>query len=178
MLISEPQTLTPEHDVSQFDSGKPSLDAWLKIRAQRNQDLGFTAVVVVHDQQRVVGFYGLSPTAISPHDLPRRIRTGQPPSPIPCFLLGQLAVDREYRNLGIGGGLVGHAFARVVQSADLIGGRALIVQAIDESAASYWSGWRFTPAPNDPFQLVRSLDDIRAAVAVADKAKGPRPPTT
>ena len=89
--LSAPEPINARHDVSQFSCGKPALDAWLKTRALSNQQKGFTVVMVVHDEGRVVGYYGLAPTAIVPSAMPRSIRTGQPPDPVPCLLLGQLA---------------------------------------------------------------------------------------
>jgi GNAT superfamily N-acetyltransferase len=68
--------------------------------------------------------------------LPRRNRTGQPPDPVPCLLLSQLATDTAYAGRGIGTGLLKHALARAVASARLIGGRALVVHALDNQAAS------------------------------------------
>jgi hypothetical protein len=65
------------------------LDHWLKTRALSNQLKGFTAIMVVHEGGRVVGYYGLAPTSVVPSSLPRAIRTGQPPDPVPCLLLGQ-----------------------------------------------------------------------------------------
>ncbi|MBF0335777.1 MAG: hypothetical protein HQL40_19405 [Alphaproteobacteria bacterium] len=88
MALSAPELLTASHDVSQFACGKPALDHWLKTRALANQQKGFTVVLVVHEAGRVVGYHGLAPTAIVPAILPRSIRTGQPPDPVPCLLLG------------------------------------------------------------------------------------------
>lgn len=127
MPPSAPEPLNAAHDVSQFTCGKAALDHWLKTRALSNQEMGFTAVMVAHDRGRVVGYYGLAPTAVVPAGLPRSIRTGQPPDPVPCLLLGQLATDTAWAGQGIGTGLVRHALLRCVDAAKLIGGRALIV---------------------------------------------------
>ncbi len=62
--------------------------------------------MVVHDAGRVVGYYGLAPTGAVPSILPRSIRTGQPPNPVPCLLLGQLATDTAWAGQGIGTGLM------------------------------------------------------------------------
>ena len=112
VLLSAPELLHAGHDVSQFSCGKPSLDHWLKTRALANQQKGFTVVMVVQVAGRVVGYYGLAPTAIIPAALPRSIRTGQPPNPVPCILLGQLATDLAWVGRGIGTGLFNHALAR------------------------------------------------------------------
>jgi len=157
------------HDCSEFNSGKPALDHWLKTRALSNQDKGFTAVIVVHDVGRVVGYYGISPTAVTPTVLPRAIRTGQPPNPVPCFLLGQLATDVGWSGRGIGTGLLKHALERCVTAASLIGGRAVMVNAIDIEAAGFWQRRGFVPSRDDPLILFRSIPAIAASIIDADK---------
>lgn len=164
MTISGSEPLTPTHKLDEFSCGKPSLDRWLKTRALSNQDRGFTAVIVVHEAQRVIGYYGLAPTPIVPSRLPRSIRTGQPPDPVPCLLLGQLATDHDWIGKGIGTGLLKHALERCVTAASLIGGRALIVNAIDTEAAAFWVRRGFIPSKDDPLVLFRSIADIAASL--------------
>nr|WP_302795593.1 GNAT family N-acetyltransferase [Shinella daejeonensis] len=159
--------MTAAHDVSAFSCGKPTLDHWLKTRALANQEKGFTAVVVVHEAERVVGYYGLAPTGAVPSILPRSIRTGQPPNPVPCLLLGQLATDTDWAGQGIGTGLMKHALQRCVLASRLIGGRALLVNAVDEEAALFWQRHGFMPSRDDPLVLLRAISDIAAMLAQA-----------
>ena len=121
--------------------------------------------MVVHEANRVIGYYGLAPTGVLPATLPRSIRTGQPPDPVPCLLLGQLAAGQNYRGRGIGSGLLQHALRRCVTAARLIGGRALIVNAIDGEAADFWRRWGFIPSKDDHLILFRSIADIAASLA-------------
>lgn len=167
MRISAPEALNEAHDLAQFSCGKPSLDNWLRTRALSNQKKGFTAVMVVHEANRVVGYYGLAPTAVVATSLPRAIRTGQSPDPLPCLLLGQLATDQRWRGKGIGTGLLKHALLRCVEAATLIGGRALIVKAVDEDAASFWQRRGFLPSKDDPMILARSIRDVAASLAAS-----------
>jgi GNAT superfamily N-acetyltransferase len=162
-MLSAPELLTEQHDVGAFDCGKPALDQWLKARALSNQLKGFTVVMVVHDANVVVGYYGLAPTAVIPAALPRSIRSGQPPNPVPCLLLGQLAVDRRYGGQGIGSGLLKHALERCLAGAALIGGRALLVHAIDEEAIAFWVRYGFAQTKDDRFLLARSIAEIAAS---------------
>lgn len=164
MAISGPEPLAPAHDPEPFSCGRPSLDRWLKTRALSNQEKGFTAVLVVHEAKRVVGYYGLAPTAIVPTRLPRSIRTGQPPDPVPCLLLGQLATDVNWIGKGVGTGLLKHALQRCVIAAGLIGGRALIVNAVESEAAAFWQRRGFIPSKDDPLILFRSILDIAASL--------------
>lgn len=164
MALSAPELLTSAHDIAEFDCGKPTLNNWLKTRALSNQEKGFTAVLVVHEAGRVVGYYGLAPTAVVPSALPRAIRTGQPPDPVPCLLLGQLATDIAWTGRGVGTGLVKHAIERCVTAAALVGGRALIVNAVDEEAAAFWQRRGFMPSRDDKLILFRSIADIAASL--------------
>jgi predicted N-acetyltransferase YhbS len=167
VALSAPEPLTAAHDVSGFTCGKPILDHWLKTRALTDQAKGFTAVLVVHEAGRVVGYYGLAPTAVVANVLPRSLRTGQPPDPVPCLLLGQLAADIGWAGRGIGTGLVKHALERCVSAAGLVGGRALMVNAVDGEAAAFWHRRGFVPSRDDPLVLFRSIAAIAASIAAA-----------
>ncbi len=120
----------------------------------------------------MVGYYGLAPTAVVPAILPRSIRTGQPPDPVPCLLLGQLATDTAWLGQGIGTGLVKHALQRCVQAAALVGGRALMVNAVDDEAARFWQRRGFMPTKDDPLVLFRSIADIAASLKQAQGSDG------
>jgi len=124
--------------------------------------------MVVHEAGRVVGYYALAPTAVLPASMPRAIRTGQPPSPVPALLLGQLATDLAWAGRGLGTALLGHALRRCVQAAGLIGGRALMVNALDAEAAAFWQHRGFLPAKDEKLVLYRSIPDIAASIAAAD----------
>lgn len=171
-LLSAPEPLSAAHDVSEFTCGKATLDHWLKTRALANQEKAFTAVLVVHEDRRVVGYYGLAPTAVVANLLPRAIRTGQPPDPVPCLLLGQLAIDIGWAGRGIGTGLVKHALERCVAAAALVGGRALMVNAVDAQAAEFWQRQGFLPSKDDPLVLFRSIAAIAASIAEARNYSG------
>lgn len=109
-----------------------------------------------------MGYYGLAPTAAVPSILPRAIRTRQPPNPVPCLLLRQLATDIAWAGLGIGTGLMNHALQRCVHAARLIGARALMVNAVDEEAARFWLRRGFIPYKDEALVLLRSIADVAA----------------
>ena len=164
MALSVPELLTARHDVTQFACGKPALDNWLKTHALANQQKGFTVVMVVHEADRVIGYYGLAPTAVAPAIMPRTIKTGQSPNPVPCLLLGQLATDQQWAGRGVGSGLLRHALMRSVAGAELIGGRALVVNAIDTDAEKFWLQYGFVASKDNPLVLFRSMADIAASL--------------
>lgn len=161
MALSGIELLAAEHSVEGFDCGKPPLNAWLSGFARSNQARGFTRVLVAHEAGVVVGYYGLAPSAFQPNAAPRAIRTGRPPDPIPCLLIGQLAVDRRHAGRGIGSALVKDALQRCIAGADMVGGRAVVVRAIDTEAEAYWQSWGFIPSRDNPSVLMRSIQDVR-----------------
>jgi GNAT superfamily N-acetyltransferase len=166
-MLSAPEPIAARQEVGAFSCGKPALDDWLKTRAFANQRNGFAVIMVVHDENRVAGFYALAPTAVLPASMPRSLRTGQPPNPVPCLLLGQLATDLRWAGQGVGTALLADALRRSVRAAELVGGRALVVKAIDPEAAEFWRRRGFRPSRDDEMILFRSIADIAEAVRQA-----------
>jgi GNAT superfamily N-acetyltransferase len=78
-----------------------------------------------------------------------------------------LATDTGWAGLGIGTGLLKHALQRCVHAASLVGGRALLVKAVDAEAAAFWQRRGFLPASDDPFLLFRPIADIAASLTPA-----------
>ena len=83
---------------------------------------------------------------------------------VPCLLLGQLATDLNWIGKGVGTGLLKHALQRCVAAAQLVGGRALLVNAVDADAADFWKRRGFIPSKDDPLLLLRSIADIAASI--------------
>ena len=62
-------------------------------------------------------------------------------------------------------GTTEHALQRCVQAAALVGGRALMVNAVDGEAAQFWQRRGFLPSKDDPLVLFRPIADIAASIA-------------
>lgn len=165
MTLSPVELLSDKHLLDDFGCGKPALDEWLRSFARTNHQRGFTRVLVVHEEFRVAGYYGIAPSAIEAKGVPRRIRTGRPPDPIPCLLIGQLAVDSRYSRRGVGTALVKDALLRCIAGAEVVGGRAVVVRAVDQQAEAFWRSWGFIPSRDNPSVLMCSLDDLRLWLA-------------
>lgn len=83
---------------------------------------------------------------------------------VPCLLLGQLATDRAFAGRAIGTGLLKHALGRCIVAAGLIGGRALLVHAVDEEVAAFLRRRGFVLSRDDPFLLMRSMASIGSSL--------------
>jgi GNAT superfamily N-acetyltransferase len=85
------------------------------------------------------------------------------PEPIPVVVLGRLAVIQPFHGQGLGRALFYDAARRVIQAADSIGVRGLLVHAISEDARSFYLKLGFDPSPLEPMTLMITLADLRAA---------------
>ena len=161
MKLAPPEPLTGQHNTDAFASGVESLNTWLKRRAMKNQLTGASRTFVVCEGERVVAYYALASSAITVDDASGRFRRNMP-DPIPVVVLGRLAVDRSFQGKGLGRALVRDAALRVMQAADTIGIRGLVVQALSDEARVFYERVGFDSSPLDPMLLMMTLADLKA----------------
>jgi predicted N-acetyltransferase YhbS len=158
------------HDVEAFDSGAAELDEWLRKWARPEQAAGASVSYVACRRDEVVGYYSVTPTSLEPSVAPERLRKGQPASrPVPLLLLARFAVDRREQGGGLGKGLLRDAVYRMAAAAEEVGGRAIVVDARDDSAAKFYRRHGFVPAEENPYRLFRLMKDVRASIAGAGR---------
>jgi len=100
---------------------------------------------------------------VSVEEAPARISKGLARHPIPVILLARLAVDREEKGTGVGKALLKDALSRIVQAADIVGARAVLVHAIAEQARAFYEHFDFEPSPIDALRLMLLMKDLRKA---------------
>jgi GNAT superfamily N-acetyltransferase len=163
VTLTAPQPLKAEHDLSQFDSGRPVLDDWLRQRAAKNERLSASRTYVVCEGMRVVGYYCLSSGAVEIRQASGKIRRNMP-DPVPIMLMGRLAVDRTQQGKGLGRALLKDAILRTLKAAEIAGMKALLVHALDQDAARFYRRNGFLDSPLDPLVLMLPLETARKAV--------------
>lgn len=161
--LTKPTRLAIEHDLQSFDCEVPSLNNWLKSHARKNDQNGASKTYVVCEGTKVVGYYCLANSAIDFGNATGKTRRNMP-NPIPAILIGRLAVDRLWKKRGIGGDLISDAAYRIFNVADIVGVRAVLVQAIDEAAACFYKQFGFTESPIHPLTLMVTLTDLKYAI--------------
>ena len=161
VTLTRPEPLTDRHDCAGFACGREMLDTWLTQRALRNQASGASRTFVVCDERRVVAYYALASSAVASDLATGRLRRNMP-DPIPVVVLARLAVDQSYQGLGLGRALMQDAGRRVLNAADAIGIRGLLVHALDEPAKEFYTRLGFDSSPLDPMTLMITLADLRA----------------
>lgn len=162
MTYEAPQPLKAHHDCTDFDSGQPVLDEWLRKNATRNEASGASRTYVVCDGGKVLAYYCLANGAVTHRESPGKIRRNMP-DPIPVMILGRLAVDRSLHGAGIGKGLLKDAILRTLNASEIAGIRTLLVHAIDADAARFYRHHGFLESPSDSLLLMLPLDTIRKA---------------
>ncbi|WP_199346327.1 GNAT family N-acetyltransferase [Nostoc sp. C057] len=159
-IINPPQPLTLKHDVLEFESKSEALNNWLKEKALKNEgDTARTFVVTI--ENKVIGYYCLA-TASVIHLIAVSKAKRNAPDPIPCMLIGRLAVDIKWEGRGIGSGLLKDAIIRTLTVSQMAGIRCVLVHAKDEEAKRFYLKYGFQPSPIEPLTLMMTLKDIRA----------------
>lgn len=163
MTIGAPEPLASHHELEQFASGVESLDQWLKRRALKNQATGASRTFVAGKGHRVLAYYALASSAVTVDAASGRFRRNMP-DPVPVVVLGRLSVDRSLHGRGIGRALVRDACLRVVQAADTIGIRGMLVHALSDEARTFYERIGFERSPLDPMMLMVTLADLKAGL--------------
>lgn len=162
------ESLDEEHVLTSFSCGKESLDRWLRQSAARGgkQDTGRT--FVLHDGDGVVlGYYTLAGHLLHRDSLSlSRTEARSLPEELPAILIAKLAVDLTLQGQGFGRDLLVEALSKCVAAGSIAASRYVVVDAIDEEAASFYTRYGFRPIPGtDPVRLIRRLKDIAADLA-------------
>ena len=148
--------LTRQHDRAAFFSGDAQLDNYLKTGALQNARKGLVTVWVlanVDTPNQILGFYTLSAASFSVADLAIDDAAGLPRYPVPCILLGRLAVSKDLQGQGIGRQLLGSAILRSQAVQEQIGAFALIVVAKNEAAKAFYLRCGFRAFVTEPMRL-------------------------
>ena len=162
-MIRAPEPLEPHHLIDGFDCGVTSLNGWLQRRALANQVSGASRTFVACEGDRVVGYFALASSAVAPAAATGRFRRNMP-DPVPVVVLGRLAVALSHHGQALGRALFQDAALRVVQAADAIGIRGMIVHALSDQAKAFYLHLGLDESPLDPMTLMVTVADLRAAL--------------
>jgi GNAT superfamily N-acetyltransferase len=161
--ITSPEKLSPTHDLSGFQSGETTLDDWLRRHALSNEETGASRTYVVIANKKVVGYYTLAVGAVAHAEAPGRVKRNMP-NPVPVMVLGRLAVDKEFQNLGIGTGLLRDAVLRTTQAAEIAGIRAILVHALSELAKRFYEKYGFVASPINSMTVMMTVAEARKII--------------
>lgn len=157
--------MTASHDVTGFACGHDVLDAWLRRHAVASQDMDSARTFVLTRQGRVIGYFSLTMGSVVRQDAPARLVRGLPSYPVGMVLLARLAVDKAEQGKGFGGLMLADALRRAVIAGEAAAARLVVVDAIDDAAATFYGRHGFVNVPEHPRRLYhRRMKDIRASL--------------
>lgn len=159
--LIEPQPITPEFDISEFDCERDTLNNWLTKRALKNEDLRGSRTFVVCDGNMVAAYYSLAVGSVDRAEATPSLKRNMP-DPIPVMLLGRLAVDKRYKGRKIGPALLRDAILRTLQVSDHAGLKAIMVHALDEDAKAFYERHGFRESPSNPMTLFIGIAEAAA----------------
>jgi len=159
------------HDRGAFDCGDEALNQFLHRHARQSHEKGGakTYLAVSENNEKVLGYYSLSPASIAYERAPEVIKRGLARHDVPVFRLGRLAVDLSVQSQGLGGQLLLAAGRRCLLVAAQAGGVALLIDAKNERVAEWYASYGAVPLLDAHLSLLLPFKTIHAALATAGK---------
>jgi GNAT superfamily N-acetyltransferase len=151
------------HRVDLFSCGEETLDRWLIAYAGQSQrrDAARTFVTTEPDG-KVAGYYTLVAAQVDHEQATASVRQGLSRHfPIPVALIARLAVTTSHQGAGLGRSLLLDALQRVLRASDQLAIRTVAVDALGDSAGSFYRGFGFQPSSLAPRTLMVSLEVVR-----------------
>lgn len=157
------EPLSGNHNRRQFRCGVDVLDEYIQRYA--NQDskrrISRTFVAIIPGSSDIIGYYTLSAASFSATELPQGHAKKLPHYPVPAALIGRLAVDQSWHGKKVGRLLLIDAMDRVLKASMAMGIYAIIVEAKDKSAVSFYEQYGFVDFTGDQLRLFLTIQTIQ-----------------
>jgi GNAT superfamily N-acetyltransferase len=141
------------HNRKGFDCGNPQLNHWLATMASQHQQKNISRTFVAVDVSNpttILGFFSLTVSEVDGSHCPSAKRL---PNRVPVVRVGRCAVATD-QGKGIGEWLLINALDKVREIAMNAGVVAVVIDAKDEKAASFYEKRDFIRSPEDPLLLI------------------------
>lgn len=155
-----------------FSCGKESLDSYLQQVARNADKVGTGKTLVAVDasaepnesgKRPILGYYTVAMSSIGLTAMPESHRRGLPPQ-IPAALLARLAVDQRAQGEGLGRTLLLDALRRILRASLEVPAHAVVLDAEDGDAKSFYLPYGFLELTDDPLHLFLPMESVRKAV--------------
>ena len=155
-------------DRQSFQSGSAPLDRYFLQQVTQDIRRRVTACFVAYElddapTKKMAGYYTLASSSVLLNELPSHMGKKLPRYPtVPAVRMGRLAVDSGYKGQGLGGILLVDALQRAARSE--IAAYALVVDAKDEFAVSFYEHHGFIRLPDSQMTLFLPLATVRQPI--------------
>lgn len=155
MLSWKEEAIAKHHNRKEFDCGDKALNQFLQQHARQSHEKGAAKTyLAVGDDEKILGFYCLSPASIDYTVTPQILTRGLSRHEVPVFRLGRLAVDRTVQGKGLGGQLLLAAGHRSLLVASQVGGVGLLIDAKNEKVAEWYKSYGAVCLLDKPLSLM------------------------
>jgi predicted GNAT family N-acyltransferase len=151
------------HIRSSFCCGKDSLDTYIRKQASQDLQKRISTVFVLTDdpEMNVFAYYTLSAYTVNISDLEESFAKRLPRYPaLPATLLGRLAVDNNQKGKGFGELLLIDALKKSLDATMQVASLAVIVEALDERALSFYIKYGFKQFKQEPMKLYLPMKSV------------------
>lgn len=159
-MLKEQRLDSKIHNCAGFDCGTVELNDYLTRRATQDRRRNLSQVYVLIDTDestQVLGYYTLSAAQVDTDQISEQEQRRLPRYPLPCFRMGRFAVQQDIQGQGLGKRLLGCAVDRCLQARQEVAAYALIVDAKDVDAKSFYEYFGFVAFADEPLSLYLSL---------------------
>jgi GNAT superfamily N-acetyltransferase len=162
------RSLDRDLDADLFACGQAALDDYIRRYASQDVRRNLARVFVVtpdSDGRRLAGFFTLSAGSVRCTELPISLAKKLPRYPVPVALIGRLAVDHDFQGQGLGSILLADACQRVGAASVTLAVAGIVVDAKDDSAASFYRHFGFAAMPGCARRLMLPTAAFRRRLA-------------
>lgn len=168
MRFGRLEPISVAHHLERFScDGGDSLDRYLCNEALTAHDAGMARTHVwVDNTPDVVGYATVMPVEVAPgaRDVPRSALGSR--KAVPGYLIAKMGISQEYQRQGHGRDLLIWTLQAIVNAADLVGGRLILVEAGGpdlNGAHAFYRNLNFEEIPSS-YTLWMHLDVARNAL--------------
>jgi GNAT superfamily N-acetyltransferase len=156
------EPIARHHVRDQFDCGENSLNHYLSQSARQNDQSNIAKTFVALDTSNtVLGYYSISSASIEFSAITAEIQKGLPRYPIPAARIGRLAVDQSAHGIGLGAHLLIDALERIYKVSNEMGIKFVIVDALNDSAKSFYEHYGFIQFPKQGLKLFLPIETVK-----------------
>lgn len=154
------EPLNSNHCLKQFNCGETKINHFLKSNALSWQQENLTSCKVLIKNEKVIGFFTLSPSSIKKKYFPKA-KLVEYPNDVPIILLGMMGVDKLQKGKGIGSIILTEAllWSYKLHTESELNFKALGVDALNEKSATFFTYQGFERIPNTN-KLFISIENI------------------
>ena len=150
------------HNRDKFDCGVAFLNNYLKLTANQQSAKDNARTYVLEDaldSSLIVGFYTLTMISVNLTTLPKNLQKKHK-SNNSAGLIARLAVDKKYKNRGIGSWLLIDALLKLLNASDTVGFAMIVVDAKD-GLKSFYEKFGFESFQDEKNKIFISVKDVR-----------------